>query len=105
MGWLGVGLRCGGVGVESCTLTPANPPKSRMAMLPLCKGTTKLGNQHIGLSVVHLVSSSLSGPVVPSFRALSGRLKLTARRHKFNQDSLPSVRGGGKLAPTGKITT
>ena len=28
------------------------------------------------------------GPVVPSFRALSGRLKLTVRRHKSNKDSL-----------------
>ena len=27
-------------------------------------------------------SSSLSGPVDPSFRALSGRLKLTVRRHR-----------------------
>ena len=29
------------------------------------------------------------GPVDPACRALSGRLKLTVRRHKFNQDSLP----------------
>jgi len=29
----------------------------------------------------------LLGPVDPSFRALSGRLKLTVRRHKFNTDS------------------
>ena len=28
-------------------------------------------------------------PVVPSFRALSGRLKFTVRRHKFNKYSLP----------------
>jgi len=35
------------------------------------------------------VSSSLLGPVVPSFRALSGRLDFTVRRHKFNKDSLP----------------
>ena len=28
------------------------------------------------------------GPVDPSFRALSGRLKFTVRRHKFNKDSL-----------------
>ena len=35
------------------------------------------------------VSSSLLGPVDPSFRAPSGRLKFTVRRHKFNQDSLP----------------
>ena len=29
-----------------------------------------------------------TGSVVPSFRALSGRLKFTFRRHKFNKDSL-----------------
>ena len=28
----------------------------------------------------------LLGPVDPSFRALSGRLKFTVRRHKFNAD-------------------
>ena len=33
---------------------------------------------------------SPSGPVNPSFRALSGRLEFTVRRHKFNQDSLTS---------------
>ena len=33
------------------------------------------------------VSSSLLGPVDPSFRALSGSLKFTVRRHKFNKDS------------------
>ena len=38
--------------------------------------------------VVHRVSSSLLGPVDPSFRALSGRLKFIVRRHKFNKDSL-----------------
>jgi len=53
------------------------------------------------LWIVHRVSSSLLGPVVPSFRALSGRLKFTVRRHKFNKDSrvwrfqgpLPSEQG------------
>ena len=39
---------------------------------------------------VHRVSSSPLGPVVPSFRALAGRLKFTVRRHKFNTDSLSS---------------
>ena len=34
------------------------------------------------------VSPSLVGPVDPSFRALSGRLKFTVRRHKFNTDSI-----------------
>ena len=32
--------------------------------------------------------SAVVSPVVPLFRALSGRLKFTARRHKFNKDSL-----------------
>ena len=31
---------------------------------------------------------SLLGPVDPSFRALSGRLKFTVRGHKLNKDSL-----------------
>ena len=34
--------------------------------------------------VVHRVSSSLLGPVDPRFRALSGRLQFTVRRHKFS---------------------
>ena len=34
------------------------------------------------------VSSSVLGPVDPSFRALSGRLQCTVRRHTFNKDSL-----------------
>jgi len=38
--------------------------------------------------VVLVVVCSLLDPVDPSFRALSGRLKITARRHKFNKDSL-----------------
>jgi len=38
--------------------------------------------------VLHRVSSSLLGPVHPSFRALSGRLKFMVRRHKLNKDSL-----------------
>ena len=45
------------------------------------------------LPSAHRVSSSLLGPVVPSFRALSGRLNFTVRRHKFNKDSLPFGRG------------
>jgi len=41
-----------------------------------------------GEEVLHRVSSSILGPVDPSFRALSGRLKFTVRRHEFNNDSL-----------------
>ena len=40
------------------------------------------------------VSSSLLGPVDSSFRALSGRLKFTVRRHNFNKDSLSWRRQG-----------
>ena len=36
----------------------------------------------------HRVLSILLGPVVPSFRALSGRLKFAVRRQKINKDSL-----------------
>ena len=40
------------------------------------------------------------GPVDPSFRALSGRLKFTVRRHKFNKDSLstPNAAAAGDAA-------
>ena len=41
---------------------------------------------------IHRVSSSLLGPVDPSFRALSGCFKLTVRRHKSKKKSL--LRGG-----------
>ena len=40
------------------------------------------------LQVLNRVSSSLLGPVDPSFRAFSGRLKFTVRRHVFDQKSL-----------------
>ena len=46
---------------------------------------------------VYRVSSSLLGPGVPSFRALSGRLKFTVRRHKFNGNFLSLLRAGGCL--------
>ena len=36
---------------------------------------------------VRSTSSSLLGPVDPSFGALSGRLKFTVRRHECNKDS------------------
>ena len=46
-----------------------------------------LDGRVLSAEVVHRVSSSLLGPVAPSFRALSGRLTFTVRRHKFNKDS------------------
>ena len=42
----------------------------------------------------------LLGPIELSFRALSGRLKFTVRRHKFNEDSLSS-RSTTQRATTG----
>ena len=41
----------------------------------------------VGFYIVY--RQSLLGPVDPSFRALSGRLKFTVRRHKSNQYYLP----------------
>ena len=41
---------------------------------------------------VTMCCGSLLGPVVASFRALSGRLKFTVRRHKCNKDALLCVR-------------
>ena len=39
--------------------------------------------------LLYIVYCRLLGPVVHSFRALSGHLTFTVRRHKFNKDSLP----------------
>jgi len=58
---------------------------------PVKRGTGEGGAPRGGqarTAVFLRVSSSLLGPVDPSFRALSGRLKFTVRRHKFNKDSL-----------------
>ena len=38
---------------------------------------------------------------VPSFRALSGRLKFTVRRHKFNKDSLSGQLDGIQVSTLG----
>ena len=54
--------------------------------------------------VVHRVSSSLLGPAVPSFRALSGHLKFTVRRHTFNKDAFLSKGVGDMLRdPTEEV--
>jgi hypothetical protein len=50
----------------------------------------------MGCFDAHRVSSSLLGPVDPSFRALSRRLTFTVRRHKFNAESLPFADEGGE---------
>ena len=39
-------------------------------------------------SINQINKKVVGGPVDPSFRALSGRLKLTVRRHTSNKDSL-----------------
>ena len=49
------------------------------------------------LYIVH--RRSHLGPVDPSFRALSGSLKFTVRRHKFNEDFLSA----GHLRGTGVV--
>ena len=43
---------------------------------------------------------TLLGPVDPSFRALSGRLTFTVRRHKFNEDSLCTLTDTTALVPS-----
>jgi len=62
-------------------------------------------NPHIGLrlKVVHRVSSSLLGPVVPSFRALSGRLKFTVKRSKVVECIAPKWTGLYRRSPKRKI--
>jgi hypothetical protein len=51
--------------------------------------STEARRPHVAarVKVVHRVSSSLLGPEDPSFRALSGRIQFTVRRHKLNEDS------------------
>ena len=46
-------------------------------------------------------SAGRLGPVDPSFRALSGRLKFTARRHKFITDFLSLSAGGATVSAFG----
>ena len=47
------------------------------------------------------VSSSLLGPVDPSFRTLSGRLEYTTRCHEFNKGSLSAGKGAhGMIEPS-----
>ena len=48
---------------------------------------------------------NLLGPVDPLFRAVSGHLKLTVRRHKFNKDSLLMWRKHQNSRHISSITT
>ena len=43
----------------------------------------------------------LLGPVDPSFRAFSGRLKFTVRRHKFKKDCLSGADQGAERGDSG----
>ena len=54
----------------------------------------RAGADDSSLSASALHSSSLLGPVDPSFRVLAGRLKFTVRRHKFSKDSLSTLKPG-----------
>ena len=64
---------------------PRNVPRVRPFFCSLPPRTSQR-------QVVHRVSSSLLVPANPSFRALSGRLKFTVRRHTFNKNSLAEAR-------------
>ena len=60
----------------------------RMPFLPM-SGSVQVGVRLSG-KVLHELAmlGSCLGPVIPSFRTLSGRLKFTVRRHEFNKDAL-----------------
>jgi len=68
----------------------------RVLILSISIEVLLVGAQLAGESLRPVVNSSLigstscivKGPVDPSFRALSGRLNFTVRRHTFNEDSL-----------------
>jgi len=49
-------------------------------------------------------SVSLLGPVDPSFRALSGRLKFTVRRPKFNVDYISRGKRGRRAVLSDRVT-
>ena len=50
--------------------------------------SSKVGLVFVAYRMYIVYRQSLLGPVVPSIRALSGRLKFAVRRHKFDEDSL-----------------
>ena len=62
------------------------------------------GNTKTGVLQIHCVSSRLLGPVVPAFRALSGRLKFTVRRHKFNKRFSLLVQVYRMAGPDGSVS-
>ena len=77
----------------SCRRTLESPESARrrertLTTFPSTSGACERCGVHY---ILHRVTSSLLGPVDPSFGALSGRLKFTVRRHKFNEDSLLSL--------------
>ena len=79
------GMFCTGAG-------RATPPCQREGFLPPKPLDLAKDAGLLGTLLLHRISSSLLGPVDPSFRALAGRLKFTVRRHKFkifSPSSLP----------------
>jgi len=72
-------------------VTSGVSPRSVARVVPLVIIIGPHGAVVWGQVVVTDAASALPAPVDPSFRALSGRLKFTVRRHKFNKDSLLQV--------------
>ena len=71
-------------------LVVSNQPFAADSLILRLSATERMAGANIirRLSVLHGVSSSRLGPVDPSFRALSRRLRFEVRRYKFNEDSL-----------------
>ena len=65
-----------------CMYTCSRRSRSTYAALPDGSGRTNLRVEAYRFNIVYRQS-----PEDPSFRALSGRLKVTVRRHRFNRRS------------------
>ena len=77
--------KVGGVCTHRAILTSRPEPGVQASLGTSC-------SLFVAFRIYIVYRQSLLGPVDPSFRALSGRLKFTVRRHQFNKDSL----SGGK---------
>ena len=69
-----------------CEIRAGCPP--RFWCPPTCDDARRVVGTLFVADRLYTASSSFLDPVHPSFRALSGCLQLTVRRHKFNTDSL-----------------
>jgi len=94
------GAGCAGLsalGIDGAPAAPGGPPANPLGLfsglaeflsvvqfegeaLEVSSGKLPVADKPFG----NRVSSSLSGPVVPSFRALSGHRTSKVRRHQFN---------------------